>query len=263
MFPSSSQIKTKALELLRGKWPYAISATLIPVFFSLIYLIIFDFFHSISGARLINFVLYIPDIVVCLFMFIPLLLGTVRFFTCLNDNQAPQLENVFAYFSCRKMYSRALKISIYVCVKLIIIGFFLFLPSILTDFVASGGFSFLTGNANPIWFGSLWIISLFLRGIAIVFLIIIILKYYMIPYVFVVNDDLSAREAIRLSTKVSAISFSNFSGLFFGLLGWIILSVAVVPIMFTAPYILTCFAVHCKAAAQFHNKIVESLPKND
>lgn len=258
MLPTSKQTKQKALELLKGKWPLAISAVLIPVVISMILVIISQFFHSAVNLKFVNIAFYFADAAAVLLLILPLFLGTFRFFSGFFESDNPQILDIFVYFSSKKMYLRALKMSALVFLRLAVIGFFLMLPSLLTDFVSDGGLSFLTGNATPIWFGNLWIISLFLRGIAVAVLIFIVLKYYMVPYIFVINDSIDLNEAMYLSSCVSAFSLSSFAGLFFSLLGWVLLSFLVLPLIFTLPYLLVCCSVHCGCAAQCYNRLIKN-----
>ncbi len=257
MLPTSREIKKEALKNLRGKWPVSICVGLFPIICAITLTIASQLFRSVIPQGVPTVLLYVFDTLAVICLFVPLVFGAFRFFGMLQSGEQVTPYDCFAYFSSKKMYLRATKMALLVIVRLVILGFFLMLPASLTDFIAEGGIAFLIGDTPPIWFSSLWIISLFLRGFSIALLIVITLKYYMFPYIFTSNDGISVAEALRLSARVSYFGFSAFAGLIFSLSGWIVLSVLSLPAVFTLPYIFMCYFVHCSYAATVNNKLVK------
>lgn len=256
-FPSNRAVKTTARAALKGNWVYASCAAMIPLVTILFFGILASVLASVSNsfwAKAAEFVIH-----ACAFLFavFPLLLGTVRFFKDFtkNDRRA-QFEEIFFYFSSYKIYKRALAMSFTVFFRLFIVGGGLLLPAILTDFIAHGKLSEILNTPMPLWFENLWIISLFFRGIAAAFLIIIIFKYYQLPYIFVLNDEISPLEAIHLSACVSRVSSAAFLSLFISFFAYFILSALILPLVFTLPYMFTAYAVHCNFAVFHYNRRV-------
>ena len=82
-------------------------------------------------------------------------------------------------------------------------------------------------------------------------------RYYIAPFLLIADEDMDAAEAIHMSDVISKSTMLDFIYLFFSLLGWIILSVLVIPIMFTLPYIITSVSVHTRFAIAEYNKRVD------
>ncbi len=256
MQPSSRQIKNIALESLKGKWALAIAAVALPFMAFIILLTLIELLCSLAGTALLKSVFAFLAAILWIFVIAPMFLGVIRFFSALVLERKLTLSEVFVYFSCKELYLRAVAATVHFTFRMSLLAVVLFLPSVCVDFVAGGGIDALFGGAPPIWFDSLWIVSIFLRGIAVALLTIIALRYYMFPFIYATDDIRDVSEALSLSLRVTSFGFSSFVGMIFSLFGWIALSLLVLPMLFTLPYILSCYAAHCACAAKLYNKMV-------
>ena len=259
MFPSSKAVKTTALSLLRGNWVTAAAVALIPVFFVMINVVAASLTITVLSSIAAEIILTVMLVAVLLLAGIPLLLGVIKYYWNLSYCDNNDIRVVFCYFSSLKMYWRAVKTLAFVLVRIFLIGIICLLPSAFIDFVANGGLNDLLQNGIPLWFTNLWIIAIFLRGIGIAAIIFFTFKYYLVPFILVVNDNIITDEIIVISKIASKKSSVGFAGLLFGLLGWILLSFFAVPLIFTLPYMIMCYIVHSRFAIFFYNNAVNNM----
>ncbi len=253
MLPNSKTIKATALGILKNNWPIAIAAALIPFSLFVFGYIVFETLFGLSGGLALKIILIAVASVIGLFLLLPVMLGTVRVFRNLADGGSIYLSEIFIYFTSYKRYRRVMELIFTVVLRLAVVGFVLFLPSFVIEFAAGGGLDFLMGGAPPIWFTNLWVIALFLRCLAAAILLFVSLNYYLLPYLFVVNDNIEVMEAVHLSSKAAKYSTVSFLGLIISFLGWLILCVLVLPAVFIIPYMVTCYTVHCFHAVKVYN----------
>ena len=259
MFPSSKVVKTTALSLLRGNWATAAAVALIPVFFVMINVAAASLTMLVltsPAVEAIHTVLMLADL---LLAGIPLLLGVIYYYWNLAYCDNNDIKVVFCYFSSVKMYWRAIKTLAFVLVRIFAVSVICLLPSVMIDFVADGRLNDIWQNGIPLWFTNLWIIAIFLRGIGIAAIIFFTFKYYLVPFLLVVNDNITTGEIILISKIASKKSSVGFAGLIFGLLGWILLSFFAVPLVFTLPYMIMCYTVHSRFAIFFYNNTVNNM----
>ena len=257
MLPNSSAIKCEAKKMLKGKWALGISAFFVIAFFAMLISVLYTFLYQFFPSGLPHTVLIV---LLCFFTVaigFPLLLGVLRIYRAILCNIDTDLYEAFYYFSSVKRLTKALQLCFVLICKFALIGFLLFLPSMIVDFLSQGKLPVFE-NGMPIWFSNLWVFGTFLRGIAVAILIYIILRHYACAYIFIQNDNISAMETMLLATKVAKVSVANFVGLCVSFLGWIALSLLAVPTIFTVPYALMAYTVHCTAAINYYNRTLKS-----
>lgn len=258
MLPNSTAIKREAKRLLAGRWPLGIAAVMVFVFFFMFISVLYTLLYRFFSAGVPFMILTVLTVFFAVAVGVPLMLGVLRLFRCILADTDVDLYSVFYYFSSVKRLTRAISLCVFIVSKFALTVLFLLLPSIIIDALTSGKLPFFESSGMPIWFSNLWVFGTFLRGIAIAVLVYIILKYYLCAYIFVQNDNINVLEAVLLSKKVGKMGISSFVGLIFSLVGWIILSFLAVPIVFTVPYILMCYTVHCNYATDYYNRSLKS-----
>ena len=85
----------------------------------------------------------------------------------------------------------------------------------------------------------------------------------MAPLFFVADDNIDANEAMHMSTVISRKTSIDFVYLCFSFIGWLLLSILIVPLIFTLPYMLTSYAVHIRFAVAEYNRHIEQINKID
>lgn len=258
MLPNSTAVKREAKRLLAGKWPLGIAAVMVFVFFIMFMAILYSMLYPYFSSGVPFIVLTILTLFFSVALGFPLLLGVLRVYRCIGTDTDTDLYTVFYYFSSAKRLTKAIWLCIFLVSKFALTALLLLLPSIIIDALASGKLPFFEASGMPIWFSNLWVFGTFLRGIAIAVLVYIVLRYYLCAYIFVQNDNINIMEAVLLSKNVGKMNISGFVGLILSLLGWILLSLLAIPIVFTVPYIVMCYTVHCTMAIDYYNHSIKS-----
>ncbi len=259
MFPNSRVIKVNALSALKGNWATAVAAIMIWVLFNVILLVTGTLICSFIESTVITTAVIIVLSAIALFVGSPLLFGVLKFIWHLSDRECTDIGDVFFYFGSRKMYFRALNITLQIISRFLIMGSVMIVPSLVIEYISNGGFNEVFG-AVPLWLTNFWIISVFLRSLGVLLTVIFTAKYYLAPFVFIINDEIEPLEAMHLSCKAAKLSIWNFVGLIFTLLGWFVTSLLGVPLFFTVPYILMCYIIHSRFAVYYYNEWVKNVP---
>ena len=257
MLPNSSAIKSEAKKMLSGKWPLGIASCFIVASFIMFFLVLYSLLYQFFPVGLPHTVLLILVYFFAVSIGFPLSLGVLRIYRAILCEKDTDLYEAFYYFSSVKLLTKALQLCFFLICKFTLIGFLLFVPSIIVNFLSEGRLPVFE-SGMPIWFSNLWVFGTFLRGIAVAILIYIVLRHYACAYIFIQNDNISAMETVLLATKVAKVSISSFLGLCISLLGWLLLSLLAAPAIFTVPYCLMAYAVHCTAAINYYNRTLKS-----
>ncbi len=242
-------VKTTALAILKNNWPGAIIAAVIPLAFFLSIANIL----SLLAAAFSTEVVYVTFGVVMFFVGIPLILGVLRYFWGLCTESSITLAEVFFYFSSLAKYKKAVAFLGLLFGKLFLQAVALLLPSIIIDLMSRFPSVIFADSATPIWFSNLWIFSLVLRVIAYCIIAFIALRYYPAFFMFVSQDDLNIKGILEKSYIISRFFAGDFLSLTTSLLGWVVLSVFFVPLIFTLPYMFMCYMVHSRYCAVNYN----------
>lgn len=253
MTATSSVVKLTAKTALKNNWPKAAAVCVIPVCAWLISGLAVSLTaymaNEAAGAVLFAFLSF--------FVLLPLILGVIRFFWRMIFGADDSPVSVFYWFSSKNNYLRAVKLEFLLAVRALFFGIILFIPAMIVDLFAG---SFLYDALKipiPLWTSNLYYLSLFLKTVASVILVFIMARYYMAPFLLIADEEMDAAEAIHMSDVISKSTILDFIYLFFSLIGWIALSVLIIPIMFTLPYIITSVSVHVRFAVAEYNKRVD------
>lgn len=226
--------------------------------------IIFAVFINTYVAYLLETVLgkAVSAIISSLFSFLlifPLFLGELRFFWRMLFSSQDNPSSVFYYFSDKGLYLKCLSFILNFLIKIIPPALVLAVPVIGVKLVSKGSIFELADMSIPLWTANLSYIYVFVCVFAVMLLIIHMLKYYMAPLFFVSDENMDSGECFHMSAVISKRSMLDFISLLASLLGWILLSVTVIPLIFTLPYIITAYAVHFRfSVAQYNRHIKES-----
>jgi hypothetical protein len=109
------------------------------------------------------------------------------------------------------------------------------------------------GTEIPIWVAGLALVEAFLQVAGTFVALIVVAKYYLVPVIAVMDENLLVLEAVHMSVMVSRRSLGAAAGLFCSLIGWVLLSTFVIPLIYTAPLFLGCYVVHGRYALVNYN----------
>jgi len=96
-----------------------------------------------------------------------------------------------------------------------------------------------------------------LKSVAVAVLVAIMFKYYLAPFLVVADEEMDVYEALHKSTVLSRATVMDFIILILSFLGWIILSVTVIPLIFIIPYFMVSYLVHSRFSVANYNNVVK------
>ncbi len=199
----------------------------------------------------------VTNTVFSLFIISPLCLGVLNYFNRILWGQNDSVILIFKYFSSTNQYKRALRFIINITLKFLHTAAFVFLPCAVILLLSSEAFFALLNVPLPVWTSILSGVNAFVLLLSLFALMFIMLKYYLSAFIFISNDSVEPAEAINMSTIISRRSGGDFFGLVLSFVPWFLLSVLVIPLIFTLPYFITSYAVHCHHAIEAYNTDVE------
>lgn len=259
MSATSTVVKKTALAALKGNW-------LESIFIGGI--LLFSYLALYIALSLLSFVLpdaaiYVLMIISTITLVLPLGLGAMRSFWLIMWDKKGIIGETFYYFSSKNAYFKALKLFWTLCSKALCIGVVLLIPSIITDILSSAKIYELFSFSAPSWTSNLWVVSIFLKTAAGIGLLVIMVKYYLAPFLIIADEKIDVREAIHKSTLLSKATGIDFIILILSFFGWIILSLFVFPLLMTTPYFMVSYMVHSRFSVANYNKVVKQLGNDD
>ncbi len=258
MINSSKSIKKASLKIFGDNAVAFILATCICLF---IYFIIYvaTAVFAFSRLHIVATLLLIAGNILILF---PIILGLIRFFnrTLINEKDNP--ISVFYYFSEKRLYLKSLSFILRFFAKAIIRAILLFLPAIFMKILTTDAFySFFDLNI-PFWSSNLQPIIIGLNIVASVFLVFYLINQYLAPCLFVIDESIDIDECFLMSKIISKKSSVDYIFMVFSFVGWIVLSVLWVPLLFTVPYFLIAYIIHSRQAFYEYNLHVENVEQS-
>lgn len=192
-----------------------------------------------------------------LFILCPLVLGVINYFRRLLWQQKDSILISFKYFSNLHEYKRAIKFIFFMAARFALAAAVLYFPCFIVWLLSNEQLYILLDVSLPIWASNLWALNSLLLIVSTMAFVFTVLKYYLAPFIFVSNNEIDTEEAINMSTIISKRTGADFVGLVLSFAGWILLSLLVSPLIFTAPYFIAAYCVHCRFAITAYNKDVD------
>lgn len=256
---TSAVVKSTVKVALKGKWLKAIICGLVPFFVWLIIVLLSDVISQAAGDTA-GMVL---NILLCVFMLAPLILGTFRFFWRLLCDADDNCIIIFHYFSSRQLYFRAMRLTLALILRAVLFGAVLFLPSAIVDLFSGTWIYDMLQMPIPMWVSNLWMVSVFLKAVAAILLFFVMLRYYMAPMLIVSDENMETAEAIHMSAEISKTTSLEFLLLILSVIGWVILSAFFIPVFFTFPYFIALYLVHCRFCVAYYNNRIKLHTQSD
>ena len=166
---------------------------------------------------------------------------------------------MFYYFSTKKLYFKVIKLIFAIVFKLLPLAFLISLPAIFVWLLSQSYLFEYFGFAIPLWTRNLEYAIIFTKTLSIAIISVVSLRYYIAPVLFVSNEEIDAMEAIYMSSVISKKSTLDFIYLIFSFLGWILLSIFALPLVFIFPYMLTSYLVHTRFVIAEYNSHIEKM----
>lgn len=259
--PSSRVVKVTARAALKSRWVEAILASFTGMFSVLICTICFSL--AVYSENSIMIAISAAIIVaMAIFILAPLFLGILRYFWRLTNSLDDDLSAVFYFFAEGKSYRRALNLTFIIGWRIVTAAVVCMLPYAIASALSGDRLYLLIGQEIPLWAPNLMLIRTFLYVVGIICAVLYISRYYLVPVLVVMNDDMLLLEAVHTSSMVAKRSSSAFLRLAFSCIGWIILTNLILPALYTLPFIIACYAVHSRFAMANYNLILDYYENN-
>ncbi|MCQ2454691.1 MAG: hypothetical protein MJ090_00890 [Clostridia bacterium] len=255
MLPSAKKIKVTAKDILCDNF-FENLIVCSPFVFSLAVLITVCGILNGVTFRIIG---YLIEAVLAIFLILPLLMGTVRYFLRKVDGAKDIITSVFYYFSDYKKYYKVMNfLSIFIG-KLFFSAFLFSIPSMVLNIFATSKFYEMLGMAIPLWTPLLSTVSLIILIFTSLAFFLYNLKYYLSVYLFVLDDEISIYKTFNLSAIISRRTKIDFLFLAFSMIIYVLLSFLFLPLLFTLPIIITVYIIHSKCAVTEYNNTIDLL----
>ena len=247
--PGNTPVKDTARVCLKKIWPAAIAASVIIGATA-----VFGFCISSAASGVwTQTVATVTAVLYFIFITAPLIMGLIFWLwrvTVLNDSPVTEM---FYPFSSWMVYMRVMRFIFLLAIRLIIMFVVVMLPYALAHIASSPElYSHLNGTM-PVWTVNIWVFAEFLKYAGIAAFFISALRYYLAPVLFVAGSEITSAEALHMSRMVSKVSMGSFIQLVLGFAGWAILSVLLIPALYTLPFFLVSFILHCRYAINYYN----------
>ncbi len=191
---------------------------------------------------------------ICFAVVSPLRFGAKQWYWELVSGGKPVLHTLFAYFYDWKTLFRVVFLRIMIGIRLIGWGVLCALP---VAGVAAGiwlvGNSFQTGT-ELFMLGMLWILLVLIAFFMAVLWYFITLRYFLAEYIFIAEPGAGLHSILRRSVQAMKGGKRILFSLQLSMLGWWLLSVLVVPVIFTAPYYQASMAIFAKVRQEQYRR---------
>ncbi len=256
--PGNTAVKSTARVSLKKFWPQAIAC--IMVLAATVFIAVYFCFINQIVLKENAYLLNIPILIIYSFSaVIPILFGVLRFFWRSTAGTVDSLLSLFYYYGDRRIFLRLIGFSVTFIIKNVLVAAVTFLPYIITRIT-----SLLPHKIFPESFSlQLDIISGVLFLIGAVFFVLATLKYYPAPMLFVGCEDKHWTEVFYIAKHVSRYTSGPFVILAVGFIGWMLLSLLGVTVVFTLPYMFAAYSVHCRYAFNYYNHSIKLLDQTD
>ena len=279
MLPTNAAAKSTARVTLKKRWPAAIAVSLIlltvfiiGIYFQQLLLTILKGDNVWSPLEPQN-IIYLNQwsnvlvtVASTLFSFIitfPLVLGVLRWFWRITGGADDSVGGVFYYFSSVNNYILSLKVFWGFFWRTVALTAIVFLPYMIVYAATSPEVYALFGTSVPLGISSLSSIADFLVILGLVGLIVFIIRYYLVTSILFWDETISVHDAFKYSAVVSKGSKSAYFYFVISFIGWFVLSLLAVPLLFTVPYFLASVTVFSRYVINHYQRTQNMAPQGE
>lgn len=210
-------------------------------------------------ATLPNIALGIVKAALLLTVTMPFGMGVFRWYFRMPDEKNDSLSGIFYYYSSAKRFKRALTSGGILLLSLFLIGAVSMIPFYISSALSSAKFYQFLGINMPAY-AHLSVFTTVFRvlGAAIYFLLAIRLIWYL-P-MCVVFENKTPKELLRATFAIFKFFMGHTVSLAFSFFGWYLLSLLVIPMIYTVPYFITSCCTFFRYAINNYNIYFKSYP---
>lgn len=250
-----SSIKNEAKNALKGKWVSSIIASLV-FLFSILIIINIGWALSLVVGDIASYVIVF---VLCVILCGPLAIGLIRYFRRMYGGMDETPAASFYYFSTKTAFLKSLKFCVLLAIRLVVFAVIYHLPAILLYIISNPELYEFLKAPIPMWSQHLKPLTDFLTTIGTVLTAFSLSKFYLAPFLVVVDDGMDVEEALHMSTVISKHTVMDFVFLLFSLILWLVISVLYIPLLFTLPYFIMCYIAHSLYAVNDYNEQIKKI----
>lgn len=248
-------IRAQARAVLRGGWMKAIFAFImllfVIAFVDCIFASITLLFTELGPEDPISNIMYnfliFPVVFATAFLLSPILNGYIRMYYKAATNNLYEIKDLFYYFQHRQ-YAKALVININFALRMLLPSIIAFSPVIAFNVICR------------IYEPELPMISFFSFILVILSTLITILwsfKYFLV-YIYAVDFEyLGTKELFRSSKAKMNGKTGLVAKLFFSYFPWLLLSLTILPMLYTIPYITQGLCICAKWIARSETPLIQ------
>ena len=255
MSVSSAAVKEIAKERLKNNYSKTFVASLGVIFAWLISINIASILSAVTG----DIIAIIIAVCLNVFLIAPLGLGLLKYIWKISLGVADGPIAIFYWFGNKKLYVKSLKFILNFALKLLLWLTVLNIPSFLLLAFSKTFFFELFNIAPPVWTASLSYYGEILSSVSFVAVFFIMLKFYMAPVLFIADENANVEECMYNSSVISRKTSFDFISLIFNQAHIVLLSLLVLPMPFTLPYLLSYYVTHTRFAVEEYNLHIKNI----
>ncbi len=192
----------------------------------------------------------------------PLRLGVAHWYYQLGGGEPEELLGIFTAFSSKRLFLRSLWLQFQLGLRRLLWGL-LFLSVPAGCLAASVVILFSNQSVVPTPLQAVnsvfFIVSLLLLVVCALFYGMWMQRYFLAQYL-VLEEDLTARQAITRSIQVTQGSKGYLLAFHLSFLPWVLLSLLILPILYFAPYYDMSRALYARYLIQRHERLLRGSP---
>lgn len=194
-----------------------------------------------------------------LFLLSPVILGSIRYFWRMLCGVCDNPVSVFYYYSSTENYRKSIEMTFKLIFKFFCYYILFNIPYFALSLISNVEIYESFNIPVPLWTANLSNLTVFFSFIAKVVTVCATLKYYLAPMLIVVDENMEVNEAIHMSVVIAKGTILDCIFLIFSMLGWILLSLFFLPLIFLLPYFITVYLTHCSFAVSDYNEHIKKI----
>lgn len=241
---------------LKGAWKrslaillFCLAARLLLLGIELAYYELFNFWgvlrQSVTLLRMEPMVLIITltRMALCFLVLTPLHYGILGWFYALCKGEVGEVGNCFVFYTSFRYAMKSILLRLVVSLRVWVLYALLLLPIGATVYVFR-----LVGRGDS--YGGQYLIlggcGIIICIAAAAMVVVFCQRYLLVDYLFLDNPKIGIHTAIGQSVRLMRGHCFGATGFFLSFIGWGVLSLALLPLLYTAPYVLTSTASYAR-----------------
>lgn len=246
---TSKAVKSTALITLKENWAQSCAQSMIPVFATIIVFLCSVLLSLPFG----NIIAYLIFAVIFSLIVAPLWLGTLRtFWRCANGIN-DGVSGCFYYFSKKNEYIRSVKFNLMILLHWIKVSLILLIPAILVHILTNSQIYDFFGLSIPLFVMNLRYLGVVFCIGALILGIAHLITLYLPAFLFVSIEDMKPPECLKRGREIGRYTKSRFFTHLISYMGWLVVSILLIPLIFTMPYLMMSYVVECRYNVAFYN----------